>query len=213
MNRSPAIGAAVLFALLTLASAPGTSAQEDAPAVEAPPADAAAAAPPARIGLIDMAYVFKHYRKFGVLQEAIRTEFAEEDLKAKRMASEADLLANQLQKLPEGSDERAAIEQQLIKRKAEFESFRKTAQREILKQESQLYRTIYLEVSDAIRDHARAEGFRTILRFSREDIDATSDPKEILQVLNRAVPYYDPEDDITDAIVEVLNENYDQESR
>ncbi len=45
------------------------------------------AATPSRVGLIDMAYVFKNYEKFKTLRDDLKTEIQGSDTQAKNMAT------------------------------------------------------------------------------------------------------------------------------
>lgn len=171
-------------------------------------------APPAtRIALIDMAYVFQNYGKFETLRADLRTDVADLDVKSRAMATRLQTLQNDLKKHAQGSDQYIAVENDLARQKADYESFRRTAQRDMLKRESQVYRTIYLEVQDVVQEYAKERGFTLVLRFSREDLGEADDAKEILQNLNRSVIFHQPEDDITDVVLERLNKSYKSESR
>ena len=127
--------AVVLFAgVLTLTN----NAWSQNPAKESAAPAAAASNVPHKVGLIDMAHVFKNYKKFEALREDLKVEISESENKAKEMQQEIATLQNTLKQLVEGSKEYAKSEQEIVKKAAEFESFRRTASRDFLKKESQI---------------------------------------------------------------------------
>lgn len=170
---------------------------------------AAAAAPaiPHKVGLIDMAFVFKNYKKFETLREDLKVEIAESEEKAKVMQKETAELQGQLKQFQEGSPEYTKVEKQLVNKAAEFENFRRQMSREFLKKESQIYLQVYNEVSKMVEKYAVFYKYTLIMRFNREDLD-TENPTQLLQGMNRQVVYYRGDDDITQPVLESLNKRF-----
>lgn len=169
-----------------------------------------AASKPHKVGLIDMAHIFKNYKKFEALREDLKTEIEASDAQAKQMAAEAQRIQQELQSktFAEGSPEWQQREKALLRLKADFEAFRQNAQREFLKKESTIYKTIYLEVADAVQKYAHYYNYTVVLRFSREGLEDTEDPREVLQGMNKQVVFHRPEDDITESVLDYLNRQY-----
>ena len=165
---------------------------------------------PHKVGLVDLGYVFKEYKKFEAMRDDLKAELQESETKAKSMAEAIQALQGQLKAgdLKEGSPEYIALEAKLTQRTTEFETFRKVTQKEFVRKESKVYQTIYLEVSDAVEKFCKAYNYTMIMRFNREDLAATSDPQKLLQGLNRQVVYFREEDDITASVLEFLNRKY-----
>ena len=163
-----------------------------------------------KVGLIDMAHVFKNYKKFEVLREDLKTKIEQSDAKAKQMAQQMKDLQAQLESktLTPGSPDYVKIEKQMIGLKADFEAFRTGAQRDFLREESQIYKTVYLEVSDAVQKYAQYYKYTLIMRFNRDGLEAASEPSDVLQRMNRQVVFHREEDDITDSVLDFLNSRY-----
>jgi Skp family chaperone for outer membrane proteins len=193
----------VAFAIGCSFSVSTASAQDNA-------AGAAASQGPTRVGLIDMAYVFKNYEKFKTLRDDLKTEIQGSDEQAKVMATRIQNIQKELKTFNEGSSEYLAKETELAKLGTEFETFRKVAQRDFLRKEADIYKTVYMEVSDAVKLYAQHYKYAMILRFNREDIQTSSNPEEVLQSMNRQVVYYSAREDITDAVLKYLNQRYSQ---
>jgi Skp family chaperone for outer membrane proteins len=162
---------------------------------------------PHKVGLIDMAHVFKHYKKFEMLREDLKLEIGESEEKAKAMQTELVAMQGNMKKLIEGSPEFTKAEQEIVKKAAEFENFRRAAQRDFLKKESQIYLQIYNETTDAVTRYASHFGYTLVIRFNREELD-TENPQNLLQGMNRQVVYHRGEDDITLSVLDFLNRKY-----
>lgn len=170
----------------------------------------AAAAPsnlPHKVGLIDMAHVFKKYDKFETLREDLKGEISTSEAKAKEMQQELVGLQENLKKLTEGSPTFAKAEKEIVLKAADFENFRRTASRDFLKKESKIYLQVYTETSEAVKKYADYYKYTLVIRFNREQLE-TENPQALLQGMNRQVVYHRDEDDITDSVLKYLNEKY-----
>lgn len=194
---SVAIGAGMLFGLRQSAGQETTK---------------PAATIPHQVGLIDMAHVFKEYSKFKAMSDALRAEVEASDAQAKATVQELQQLQAQLTSgnLAEGSPDYAALEQRLVSKSAELETFRKMKQREFLRKEADIYKTVYLEVQDAVQKYARYYNYTLIMRFNRDRVENAENPQEIIQSMNRPVVYHRIEDDLTDPILNYLNDQYNK---
>jgi Skp family chaperone for outer membrane proteins len=200
---SSASAVAVLAGILSLGNTVWS--QSAKPAREAKAA--AAESRPHKVGLIDMAYVFKNYKKFEYLREDLKAQIAESELQAKQMAEEIKGLQAEMKELKEGSDQFSAKEKKLAELSAKFETFRRATQREILKEESAIYHTIYMEVADAVKRYSKYYGYTLVLRFNREDLNP-EDPQGLIQGMNRQVVFHQQEDDMTDSVLDHLNQKF-----
>ncbi len=167
---------------------------------------------PSRVGLIDMAHVFKNYDKFKALRDDLKAEIQNSDQQAKAMATRIKTVQDQMKTFNEGSPEFIQREKELAKLASDFEAFRKVAQRDFMRKEAEIYKTVYLEVADAVKLYAQHFKYAMILRFSRDEISASTNPEEILQSMNRQVVYFSVKDDITDSVLKYLNQKYAQTS-
>lgn len=171
---------------------------------------AAPAEIPHKVGLIDMAHVFKNYKKFEAERESLKAEITKTDELAKQKAEQIKGLQTTLKDYKEGTPEYAAAEKQFLKATTEFEAFRKTQQREFLRKESIIYKKIYLEVSDIVERYATKFEYTLIIRFNRDDAESSDNPQEIMQRMNKQVVYFRASDDITDSVLEFLNKSYNR---
>lgn len=174
-------------------------------------AQAPAAAPGEyKVGLIDMAHVFKKYAKFEALRNSLKSEIERSDQQAKAMAQSIKSVQDRLKTFREGSPEYLTTEKELAKQASEFEAFRKVAQRDFLRKEADIYKTVYLEVGDAVKLYAEHFKYSLVIRFNREELEDNGNPQAILQSMNRQVVYLKPEYDITEQVLQYLNRKYQQ---
>ena len=163
---------------------------------------------PTKVGLIDMAYVFKNYNKFKAMRDSLKEEIQGSDTKAKSLATRIKTTQDQLKTFSEGSPEFLAKEKELAQLTSDFEAFRKVAQRDFLRKEADIYKTVYMEVSDAVKLYAQHYNYVMILRFNRESVAEAKDPQAVLQSMNRQIVHFRPEHDITDSVLKYLNGRY-----
>lgn len=176
--------------------------------------DAQGGATPHQVGLIDMAQVFKDYEKFKTMREALQAEIEQSDAQAKAKLEQMKQLQQQAQSgnFKEGSPEYQQIEQKLIQLKSELESFQKLKQRDFLRKESEIYKTVYLEVQDAVQKYAEYKNLALIMRFNRNKVEEAENPQEVIQSMNRQVVYHRASDDITDSVLGYLNREYSKQA-
>lgn len=165
---------------------------------------AAAANVPHKVGLIDMAYVFKNYKKFETLREELKAEIATNEDKAKAMQADVVALQKTLKEFNEGTEQYTKTEKIMVQKMADFEGFRRQMQREFLKRESTIYLQVYNEVSDMVERYATHFKYTLIIRFNRDELDADN-PQTLMQGMNRQVVYYRADDDITKPVLDSLN--------
>jgi Skp family chaperone for outer membrane proteins len=168
---------------------------------------------PQKTGLIDMARCFKNYKKFEALRDELKQDLQKSEDRFKQMAEQIRREQGELKQFKEGTPEYTNTENLIVKHSTQAETYRKTTQRDLVRREAQIYKTIYLEVADAVQKYARLKHYTLILRFSADELEVSENPEDVMRGLNKQVVYYRPSDDITVPIVTFLNSRYDQASR
>ena len=163
---------------------------------------------PHQIALIDMAFIFKNYDKFKDQTASLQKAAEDAEAEAQKMMEQGKQLQQQLQTMQAGSPDYTKLESELIGLKNKLETFRQIEQQKIVRQQADVYKTIYLEVQDVVRRYATHYDYSLVMRFSREEVSASTNPQAILQSMNRQVVHYQPQDDITEPILSYLNDNY-----
>lgn len=173
-------------------------------------APTAPATTPHKVGLIDMAYIFKNYKKFEDRRETLKAEIMKTDEAAKSMAEQLKGIETELKsgKFKPESPEYQSLEAKGFALKGQFEQFSTKAKRDFLMKESEIYKEVYLEVTQAVNQYAQYYKFTLVIRFSREMINGDEEARELIQGMNNLVIYHDPEFDITEKVLVFLNGRY-----
>ncbi|OAI54184.1 hypothetical protein AYO47_03410 [Planctomyces sp. SCGC AG-212-M04] len=161
-----------------------------------------------QVGLIDMAHVFKNYEKFKTSTAALQEQIKTADEQAKKQIDAMKLMQEKMGQLQQGSPDYAALERELIGATTKLETFKKTSQLSFLRAEADIYKTVYLEVQNAVQQYAGVYKYTLIMRFNRNPVEDAENPQAIIQSMNRQVVYYRGEDDLTDPILNYLNDKY-----
>ena len=165
-----------------------------------------------QVGLIDMAHVFKNYEKFKSSTTALQETIKAADEKAKSQFESMKGMQEKMGSLQQGSPEYTALESKLIGSQTQLESFKKQSQLSFLRAEAEIYKTVYLEVQNAVQQYAGVYKYTLIMRFNRNPVENADNPQEIIQSMNRQVVYFRGEDDLTDPILNYLNDKYAKSS-
>ena len=175
-------------------------------------AQAEAAPQPTRVGLIDMAQVFRDYWKFANLREDLKNEMIAMDTAAKPKMEELNAISQKIKSnaFAQGSAERDAAEKKLFELSSELEALRKKAQVDVMRKESEIYKDIYLEVQALVAKYSAYKKYDIVIRFNSNPLEETQNPQAVLQQMNRQIVHHDKDNDITLAIVKYLNSDYEK---
>lgn len=176
----------------------------------ATPAAAAAsqAEAPHKIALIDMGRVFKEYKKIEVLKEDWKAEFSVSEENAKKMTAQVQQVIEQMKDFKPGSPEYINLEKKQTDLGAKLGAFKQTAQRELLRKEADLLKTVYLEAMDVVEKFAVKFGYTLVMRFNSDTFEG-EDMSKMQLVMNRVIVYHQAEDDLTDGVIKFLNRQFD----
>lgn len=161
-----------------------------------------------QLGLIDMAYVFKNYDKFNHLTEQLQAEIESTDVEMKAHVENAKKIQEQMKTFSAGSAEYEKLEGDLLNVQAELKKLQLKKQREFMKKEADLYKATYLEVREAVERYSVYYKYTLILRFDRSGVAAADNPQDVVEGLNQQVLYHRNRDDLTDPILNYLNQRW-----
>lgn len=169
----------------------------------------AASAAPVKIGLVDMARVFKEYRKFQSLRDNLKGIMETRMKEAQAIATEAKTISEEIKLLRQGSAEFIAKEARLAELTTQFQTKQKLAQAEYVREEAKIFEQIYVEARDVIKLYSEHFKYTLVLRFNSKTLDSeTGGPQDVANSLNKLVVYHRKQDDITDAVIEYLNRKF-----
>ena len=175
----------------------------------ATPAAAAAsqAEAPHKIALIDMGRVFKEYQKIEVLKEDWKSEFQVNEDNAKKLTAQVQQVIEEMKTYKQGTAEFIKLEKQHTDLTAKLGAFKQTAQRELLRKEAELLKTVYLETMDVVEKFADRFGYTLVMRFNSDTFEG-EDMSKMQLVMNRVIIFHRAEDDLTDGVIKYLNRQF-----
>ena len=174
-------------------------------------AQPAAAKLPVKIGLVDMARVFKEYDKFNALREDLKSEMKADMDAAQALAAKAKSLQEELKLLNRGSPDFIKKEAELARVHSDFETKRKLINSKNMREEARIFEQVYLEARDAVKLYAEYYKYTLIIRFNSAPIDAEN-PQSLANSLNKLIVYHQPQNDITGAVIDYLNRQWERNS-
>lgn len=161
-----------------------------------------------QLGLIDMAHVFKNYQKFKDLTETLQSEISAGDAEMQAKVEEGKKTQELMKTFSVGSAEYEKHEGELLSIQADLKKMQLKNQREFARKEADIYKETYLEVREAIARYSEYYHYTVILRFDRSGVASAENPQEIVEGLNQQVLFHRNRDDLTDPILNYLNEKW-----
>ncbi|MFQ5861566.1 MAG: OmpH family outer membrane protein [Candidatus Brocadiales bacterium] len=161
-----------------------------------------------QIGVVNLNQVFENYEKRAELEESFKELRAgEEDLLRDKQDNLVGL-REEIQLLERGSEARKEKEVELEKKLLYLQLEEEVARKNLGAKEKEFYEELYNDISGAIEEIGREQGFDLILK--KEVIEPKSaDLLELrLKIGMGTVLYYSDVVDITDMVIDYLNEKY-----
>jgi Skp family chaperone for outer membrane proteins len=162
-----------------------------------------ARAPRHGTALVDMSAIMRQSTRFNQAMEQLKKEYEARALELKQEGERGNQMTEELRKLPAGSPERKALEQQILKARADYELHGKKVTDEIRDSESKIILGLLGDMRGAIERYARTSGVRLILRNDPTP-EELADPRMILQEIHKPIVYQSGSD-ATQSILEAMN--------
>jgi outer membrane protein len=168
------------------------------------PAQRGAAGPAPSVGIVDVAYIYKNYKRFQQQMDGMKADM--ENVKAV-VTKERDRITRLMEKLKDfkpGTPDYAKLEEEITHAQAQFQANAALQQKDIMERESKVYLQVYKEVADAVQYHAQRRGMTLVLRFNGDPVDGAN-RDQILREINKPIVYNVREADITPDVLDDLN--------
>ncbi|MEE9584650.1 MAG: OmpH family outer membrane protein [Candidatus Brocadiales bacterium] len=161
-----------------------------------------------RIGVVNLNQVFENYKKREGMEEDFKDLTNREEELLMERQDELMSLREELQLLERGSEARKEMAAQLEKKGYELELDKELALKKLAMQEMEYYEELYQDINDAIEEIGSQEEFDLIIK--KQVIPPKSaDLRELMfKIRIGTVLYFSESLDITDMVVEYLNERY-----
>ncbi|MEM9588339.1 MAG: OmpH family outer membrane protein [Planctomycetota bacterium] len=167
---------------------------------------------PHRVGVVDVAYIFKNHA--GIKAQVQKVEG---NLKAfkEAIAAKQQALKDNVAKLKtfrSGTPEYAAQEESIagMESKLRLEMARK--QKDLADAEAKIYFENYQRIAQAVETIAKYNAINLVLRYNSEDMDLAKGESVIRGVMKNVV-YHDPSVDLTPLVMQLLDKSVPVASR
>lgn len=157
------------------------------------------------IAVVNLDKVFNGYKKHAARLQPIRESAKELDEAVQIRQVEMETTANQLRKAMPGSPDQLRLQQQLIKLQNDLRIFLETERQKLQKSEVSALIATQKDVDEQIKKTSKERGFKLVLR-QYPPPEVNQPLQEVVKNLNRDVVYYEDALDITDEVLEALNE-------
>jgi outer membrane protein len=141
-----------------------------------------------------------NYEYFKAVQATFqeKSKKAQADLTAKGAAFQREVAAYQQNAGSLSADQRASTEERLARKQQELATYNQNAGNALSNEEAVENEKLYNKVSDFLKVHAKAKGYKIVLTYSKS---------------NPAVLYADQSLDVTKEVVEGLNAEYKKDKK
>ncbi|MFM8287495.1 MAG: OmpH family outer membrane protein [Planctomycetaceae bacterium] len=183
---------------------------------EAEPAarEAAPKAPAAqRVALIDLDRVYRESHQFQKMLEEFKELQGSKQAKVEQLQQQRQAIVQEVQEsgLEAGSDEMAAREQELIKIESSAKTYVQVAKNQLTRRQIEIQAEMYGVVQKALDKFAEANGYAFVLDAHKMESESDN-PNELRRVLQQTVAWRRDKDDITESLINYLNQKYDSEA-
>jgi len=159
----------------------------------------------ARVGLVDLNYIFRNYQKYVQLTDQLKADLKDREQEIQQLRTQLSQVLNQRNQYNPDSPEYRQFDEKIARMKAQLDLKLSGTRREFQQRDAQLVYQTYREVEDVIQQVARSRGLTLVLQRSRIQKVDPSNPQDVFRLVNRQVVFAVPTMDITDLVLSELN--------
>ncbi|NQU22107.1 MAG: OmpH family outer membrane protein [Candidatus Nealsonbacteria bacterium] len=171
----------------------------------------AAAQPGAKIGLLDLDYIFKNYPRFTEKMVKLKADIQKAEEKIKKSQEEFANMTTQLQAQTFGTPEHTALEAEITATRAQMAASVETHKKAFIRREGQAYYEAYEEIRRETEDYAKAREISVVVRYYDTAAAGPGNLKAVSQHLSRQIIWRDGACDLTRAILQRLEQKSKEE--
>ncbi|MFA5864648.1 MAG: OmpH family outer membrane protein [Phycisphaerae bacterium] len=163
---------------------------------------------PTKAAVVDIVKVFNDYQRTKEINERLNKEQVELQNQRKQKIDRVEALKAQLDSLHPDSKDYYQREKELLERSIELKNFTDIKAEEIKREFRVMTEDIYGEMLKTIESVAKDAGYDLVLYLDLTDIHGDNFPALLEKIRERKVLYSTKEIDITQNVLEALNQNY-----
>jgi Skp family chaperone for outer membrane proteins len=173
-----------------------------------------AAAPPTKLAAVNIVSLFADLDEKKAADseiEAMKTKLEKQGADLKKEMEDLD---KQLPLLTAGTDDYQKIQEALLKKSMEYQTFGNYAQQKVFVELRVRTAGLYRRINDAVAKYAAANGIALVFVIDTPSVEKASSQETLMNIINsRKVLYADPTYDITTKIRQAMNIEFSQTSR
>ncbi len=156
-----------------------------------------------RVSVVDVGEVFKNHPTFPDQLKTLKAEAEQFKQASLQLQQQMMKKAEVLQQYEPGSNEYKQAESELAKESAALEVEQRNKMRTLMKREAELHYNAYQQVQEAISSFCEPREIQLVLRHTNLEMKQ-GDPQSIMRKVNGSIVFYQPNRDITSAVVAEL---------
>ncbi len=164
--------------------------------------------PAIKIGVVDLKKVSERFEKWLVFAKKLEDESKASNDKLAVMEKEIARLQQMLKNLKPGSESHMQTQIEISQKQIELRGFFDKEQRRLKAMAEKMGGELLRNIEEVIKEYGRVHGYTLIIK--KEDLPVQGRDWDQLRsyVSRKSVMYYDPNIDITDEIVKILNKKH-----
>jgi Skp family chaperone for outer membrane proteins len=152
--------------------------------------------------LVDVAAITKSSARAKQSMEALKKKYEADGAALKQEGEQGNAMTEKLRKMPPGP-ERTKLEQDLVKRRADFELRGKRVTAAAAEGETKVYASLSQEIKEELARHAAATGAKLVLRYE-PNLTEFPDRQAVATEIQRLI-VYQRDAEITPVVAEAVN--------
>ena len=166
-----------------------------------------------RIGLVDLGKVVKDYAKFADMQKTMEAEVARIQAELTAKGERLQKLVTEAKRFEPSTPQYEAAEKAILEARGDIEAFKAAAQRKAARQESEMLREVYTDITKAVGLYAEYRKLDFVMKYNSQKAANSMTPQETFNLMQNTFLYSSNGNDITGPIVKYLNDEFAKKSR
>jgi len=163
------------------------------------------------IGVVNITKVFEGYKKKQDLEKELRNTREQKMRTLREKNDQVARLRDEIRMLELGSEERKRKEEELERKQLDLKNFGQVTAGNLVEQKLDITQTLYEEISKVIDAYGKEKGFDLIVKYEQVPIESKSLDELLYKINQKMVMFASERIDITDEILDIINEAYSKE--
>jgi Skp family chaperone for outer membrane proteins len=201
----------VLAAIIILGLAAMTFGQAGGGPASTTPAAAPSAPPPTKLAVVNIVTLFADLDEKKAADADIEKMKGDLETQGAKLKKDIDDLDKQLQLLSPGKEDYEGIQDSLLKKTMEYQSFGNFAQQKLFIELRIRTAGLYRKINDAVAKYAAANGIALVFVVDNANVEKATSQEVLMNMINsRKILYAHPDFDITSKIRQAMNIEFAQ---